>query len=93
VAAKHFHLILQKNAWTTTKGSLISQVIIVGHIFEIFLICNNTPPLLKKVIGEYMGFNQYYFKVELKIWTLSKSVSAWGKVDACIGVLDRIPLH
>jgi len=30
------------------------------------------------VIGEYLGVNQYYPKVKLRIWMLSKSVSTGG---------------
>jgi hypothetical protein len=31
-------------------------------------MCQYTPPLLKKVIGEYFGLNNLYPKVKLKIW-------------------------
>lgn len=37
-----------------------------------------TPPLLKNVTGEYLGFNHFYPKAKLKIWSLSNSILAWG---------------
>jgi len=38
----------------------------------------HTPPLLKKVISEYLGFNHFYLKAKLEIWSLSNSILAWG---------------
>lgn len=49
-----------------------------GQIFEIFSTCMYTPPLLKNVTGEYLGFNHFYPKAKLKIWSLSNSILAWG---------------
>jgi hypothetical protein len=44
----------------------------------IFLTCKYTPSLLKKVINEYLGFNQYYPEEKLGICTLSNNISACG---------------
>jgi hypothetical protein len=37
-----------------------------------------TPPLLKKVISEYLGFNHFYLEAQLEIWSMSNSILAWG---------------
>ncbi len=41
-------------------------------------MCMYTPPLLKNVTGEYLGFNHFYPKAKLRIWSLSNSILAWG---------------
>jgi hypothetical protein len=43
-----------------------------------FSTCRYTPPLLKKVIGEYLGLNHFYPKAKLGIWSLLNNVLAWG---------------